>query len=164
MWWQAAAKGALAGVAGVAAMTAGEKLEQLVTGRPNSYVPGHTLERLLGLPERRDSERWLLNHAMHWGAGTMVGALRGVMAQAGLRGPRASLLHTAVRLTTDQTLENATGVGAPPQTWPRSEQVIDVAHKTVYGLVTGAVADALTDEELALRRRDPGSRVIRHAG
>lgn len=47
------------------------------------------------------------------------------------------------RLTSDQILENATGVGAPPSTWPRRELAIDVLHKTTYGLATGAVADAL---------------------
>ena len=86
-----------------------------------------------------------------------------VGAAVGLRGPRRHAAHR-VRLSFDQTLENATGVGAPPQTWPPSEQVIDVAHKAVYSFVTGAVADALTDEEQALRRRDPRSRVIRHSG
>ena len=40
---QAAARGAVAGLAGVAAMTAPEKLEQMVTGRPNSYVPARAL-------------------------------------------------------------------------------------------------------------------------
>jgi hypothetical protein len=44
----AAARGAALGLAGVALMTAGEKLEQSVTGRPNSYVPGRTLLTLLG--------------------------------------------------------------------------------------------------------------------
>jgi hypothetical protein len=47
-------------------------------------------------------------------------------------------------------LENATGVGAPPWTWPRNELVIDVLHKGVYSLVTGAVADRLVDAS-----RDP---------
>ncbi|HEV2074497.1 MAG TPA: hypothetical protein VGR29_12780 [Thermomicrobiales bacterium] len=54
-------RGMLAGVAGMAAMTAGEMLEQMVTHRPNSFVPAHTLERLLGLPRKRDSERLWLN-------------------------------------------------------------------------------------------------------
>jgi hypothetical protein len=143
MYARAARAAAAAGAVGVAVMTAGEKLEQLVTGRPNSYVPAHTLERLLGLPRRPDDERLGLNWAMHYGTGIAVGTLRGVMAAAGLRGPRASMLHAVVRLTTDQTLENATGVGAPPWTWPRDEKVIDVAHKAVYSLVTGAVADRL---------------------
>lgn len=138
-----ALEGALAGAAGVAVMTLGEKLEQSFTRRPDSYVPAHTLERLLGLRRKRDAQRWGLNHAMHWGTGILVGSLRGVMAEAGLRGPWASGMHAVVRLTTDQTLENATGVGAPPWTWPREELVIDLAHKAVYALATGVVADAL---------------------
>ena len=151
MWAAAMVRGAAAGAAGAAVMTAAEKLEQAVTGRPNSYVPAHTLERLLGLAERPDRDRWVLNHAMHWGTGIMVGMLRGVMAQAGLRGPQASAMHTVVRLTTDQTLENATGVGAPPWTWPRSERWIDTAHKAVYSLATGAVADRLLPNPVTQR-------------
>jgi hypothetical protein len=50
---KAAVAGLAAGAAGVAAMTLAEKLEQrFITGRPNSYVPAHTLERLLGLPHK----------------------------------------------------------------------------------------------------------------
>ena len=45
--------------------------------------------------------------------------MRGVMSAANLRGPFASLMHTNLRLSLDQTLENATVVGAPPWTWPR---------------------------------------------
>jgi hypothetical protein len=48
-------KGMLAGAGGVAVMTLGEKLEQRLTGRPDSFMPAHTLERLLGLRQRRDS-------------------------------------------------------------------------------------------------------------
>ncbi|MCZ9352540.1 hypothetical protein NGM36_22690 [Streptomyces mutabilis] len=58
-------------------------------------------------------------------------------------GPWSSAKFAVVRLTTDQILENATGVGAPPQTWPRRELVIDLLHKSVYAFATGAVADAL---------------------
>lgn len=137
----AAARGALAGLAGVAAMTLSEKAEQALTGRPNSYVPGRTMQALAG---RRTSDReqpLLWNHAMHWGTGATLGALRGVWAAVGLRGPKAHLAHTVVRLATDQTLENATGVGAPPHTWPVQEQVVDVTHKAVYAFVTGLLAE-----------------------
>jgi len=95
-------------------MTAAEKLEQLFTKRPNSYVPAHTLERLLGLPHRPDEERLWLNWAMHWGQGILLGAVRGLMAERGIRGPVGSFLFTNLRLLNDQTLENATGVGALP--------------------------------------------------
>jgi hypothetical protein len=65
------------------------------------------------------------------------------MANSGLRGPWSSAMFTVVRLTSDQILENATGAGAPPWTWPRRELVIDVLHKAVYAYTTGAVADLL---------------------
>jgi hypothetical protein len=146
--------GLLAGAAGVAAMTLAEKAEQAFTGRPNSYVPAHTLERLLGLPERPDSERLGLNWTMHWGQGIALGVARALMARQGVRGPVGSFLHLNLRLLNDQTLENATGVGAPPWTWPDDEQVIDLAHKAVYAFVTGAVADRLVRDPRPPRRHD----------
>ena len=135
-------KGVAAGLAGGAVMTAVEKAEQAVTGRPSSFVPGRTLAHLLGLPDR-DSDRLARNLAMHFGAAASAGVVRGAMSASNLRGPAASFLHTWIRLAADQTLENRTGVGAPPLTWPRKELVIDVAHKAVYAFATGAVADAL---------------------
>jgi hypothetical protein len=60
-------------------------------------------------------------------------------------------------------LENLTGAGAPPWTWPRDELAIDVSHKALYSLVTGAVCDALVGpapassaERPALGRRRKG--------
>ena len=157
---QAALKGALGGLAGVAVMTAGEKVEQRLTGRPNSYVPGRTLGNLLGLT-RPDENRFGRNMAMHYTTGVMLGALRGLMAAANLRGPYASLMHTPVRLSTDQLLENLTGVGAPPWTWPRDELLIDVLHKAVYSLATGAFVDALVSPmpTSSVRRAFPGRRL-----
>lgn len=139
----AAVKGLAAGLAGVAAMTLAEKIEQRFTRRPNSYMPARTLERLLGLEHRPDTERLGLNWAMHWGQGILLGAVRGLMAERGVRGPVGSFLFTNLRLLNDQTLENGTGVGALPWTWPVDEQVIDLTHKAIYGFVTGAVADWL---------------------
>ena len=127
-------------------MTLAEKLEQAVTKRPNSYVPAHTLEKLLGLPARPDHERLWMNWAMHWGQGIALGAARALMAERGIRGPMGSFLLLNLRLLNDQTLENATGVGAPPWTWPADEQVIDLVHKAIYAFATGAAADLLVND------------------
>lgn len=144
MMGRAALRGALAGLAGVAVMTLGEKAEQAVTGRPDSYVPARTLTALTTGRRLPGAARPpVRNHLMHWGTGAAVGALRGVWAASGLWGWRASVWHACIRLAVDQTLENATGVGAPPWTWSRRDQVVDVAHKAVYSLATGAVADRL---------------------
>ena len=156
MLGRAALRGALAGLVGVAVMTAGEKAEQALTGRPDSYVPARTLTALAtGRRLPGSSRPPVRNHLMHWGTGVAVGALRGLWAASGLRGWRASAWHTSIRLATDQTLENATGVGAPPWTWSRRDQVVDVGHKAVYAFVTGAVADRLVP--LAPDRRPDGT-------
>jgi hypothetical protein len=157
---KAALTGTAAGLVGAAAMAAAAKLEQLATHRPDSYVPGRTLARLARLADP-DSERWTRNMAMHYLAGASAGALRGVMSAANLRGPFASLMHTNLRLTFDQTLENATGVGAPPWTWPRDELLVDVTHKAAYAFVTGMLTDALVppSRSSSARRRRLGARL-----
>jgi hypothetical protein len=94
----AAARGAVAGLAGVAVMTAAEKAEQAVTGRPNSYVPARALLTLLGRRPRDDARAPVWNHAMHWGTGAVLGALRGVWSATGIRGSEATMTHTVVRL------------------------------------------------------------------
>ncbi|MBV9358899.1 MAG: hypothetical protein JO023_25615 [Chloroflexi bacterium] len=124
-------------------MTGAEKVEQLITGRPDSFVPAHTLERLLRLPEKPDQDRLVLNWAMHWGQGILLGAVRALMARSGLRGPVGSFVFMNLRLLNDQTLENLTGAGAPPWTWPVDEQAIDLLHKAVYAFATGLLADRL---------------------
>ncbi|GGO57885.1 hypothetical protein GCM10012287_54760 [Streptomyces daqingensis] len=137
--WQ----GLVAGTTGVVVMTLAEKIEQRVTGRPASHVPARTLERLTGMAERSGRQPVTVNWAMHYGQGALLGVLRSVMAHSGLRGPWASAKFAVVRVTNDQILENATGVGAPPQTWPRAELALDLLHKTVYAFATGLLADAL---------------------
>lgn len=147
MWTRAVVQGAVAGLAGAVVMTAAEKLEHRWTGRPDSYVPARTLRRLAGL---RDVEDVRSNLVMHLAQGALLGIVRGVMATAGLRGPWASGMFWVLRLTNDQILENATGVGAPPWTWPRDELLVDLAHKGVYAYSTGLIADLLA------ARRGPG--------
>lgn len=137
--WQ----GLVSGLAGVVAMTLGEKVEQRLTGRPSSHVPARVLERLTHLDEQPREQPRAVNWLMHLGQGALIGVLRSVMANVGMRGPWASAMFAVVRLTNDQILENATAVGAPPPSWPRSELAVDLLHKSVYALATGAVADAL---------------------
>lgn len=140
---RAAATGAAAGLAGAGLMVLGEKAEQAITHRPNSYVPARALLTLLGRHpgDREQPAGWA--SVMHYGTGAALGALRGVWAVTGIRGPHANAWHTVVRLAFDQTVENATGVGAPPASWPAGEQAVDVLHKAVYSVVTGVLADRL---------------------
>lgn len=144
--------GALAGLAGAGVMVVSEKAEQAFTHRPDSYVPARALLTMFGraAPDDRQPVAW--NLVMHFGTGAVLGALRGVWSVVGLRGPRANLAHTVTGLSTDQTIENTTGVGAPPRTWPVREQAVDLLHKGVYSFTTGALADRLLSSALQSER------------
>lgn len=149
---RAAALGAGAGLVGVAVMTAGEKVEQALTRRPSSYVPARALLGTIGRPAGESEQPAGWNHLMHWGTGALLGALRGVWSVTGMRGPVMNAWHTAARLAFDQTVENVSGAGAPPATWPVREQVVDVLHKAVYSAATGMVSDRLIPPRLQSRR------------
>ncbi|HEU0103899.1 MAG TPA: hypothetical protein VFR07_16400, partial [Mycobacteriales bacterium] len=66
---RAAAQGAALGLAGVAVMTVGEKAEQALTHRPDSYVPARTLLTLLGHRPAQHDRPLVWNHLMHYGTG-----------------------------------------------------------------------------------------------
>jgi hemerythrin superfamily protein len=120
---RAALSGTVAGVVGVAAMTASEKAAQTVTGRPSSSVPAG-------------------RRVVHWGRGALGGAARGLTARAGLRGAKGSLALAGARLAVDRALGSATGAGAPRWAWP-GELLVDVLHAALYAVTTGLVADRL---------------------
>lgn len=122
-------------------LTVSNKIEQFITHRPNSYVPGHTTGNLLGLP--RDRHPDILNHVHHWGMGVIVGPIRAIMSYYGIIGPVASMLFLPIRMAADQIVENAAGTSDLPWTWPINEQVIDMVHKGVYAFVAGYITDKL---------------------
>ena len=148
--------GMVAGLAGTTAMTVSEKLEQALTGRPSSFIPGHAVERMLALPTKPDKERRWMNWAAHWGLGTLGATWRGVMAEGGMRGPLASGIFLVFRIATDETMENVTGVGKPPWSWKKGLATIDVLHKAVYAFATGLVADQLASTPPPLAKRSGG--------
>lgn len=146
---QAVLKGALGGLAGAAIMTAGEKLEQRLTGRPSSNVPGRTIAHVLRLPRARE-DRFGRNMAMHYTTGLMLGAVRGVMSAANLRGPYASLLHAPIRLTTAQVLD-ATEMTAA-KSFLGNKAVDKLANPTALDILVSSAA-ALAGVTMVASRR-----------
>ena len=148
----AAGRGLLGGLAGAAAMTASQRLERAVTGRPASHVPGRTLLLLAGRHPTDDDRPAAATLAMVVGTSAALGALRGVWRATGLLRVRADVAQTLTRVIVDQTLENATGAGAPPRTWRRGEGVVEVVHAVVAAVATGAVVERLVEPVLESRR------------
>ena len=138
-------RGMIAGAVGTLAMTVSERLEMAVSGREASTVPGQVGAHLLPKQDpssSTDIER--LNTPVHWAHGITMGALRGFLDQAGLRGLPGSAAHFALLWGGDAALYRALGVADVPWRWDADELAPDLLHKAVYAAVTGVVYDALT--------------------
>ena len=141
---RAAARGMVAGAVGAVAMTLTQRLEMSLSGRAPSTVPGQVGASLLpGADPSTPADVARLNAPVHWGHGIAMGALHGVLDEAGLHGPAASAAHFALVWGGDAALYRALGIADVPWRWSPDELAADLLHKGVYAAVTGAVYDAI---------------------
>ncbi len=141
---RAAALGMVAGAVGTVAMTLTQRLEMSLSGRAPSTVPGQVGAHLLpGADPSAPADVARLNGPVHWGHGIAMGAVRGLLDVAGVRGPAASAVHFTLLWTGDATLYKALGIADAPWRWEADALATDVLHKGVYAAVTGTVYDAM---------------------
>ena len=141
---KALGRGMAAGAVGTLVMTASQGLEMMATGRPGSRVPGEVGAHLApgknpGSP--RDVAQ--SNTAVHWAHGIAMGALRGALDVAGVRGARASVTHFALVWGGDAALYRTLGIADAPWRWTSGDLTTDMFHKGIYAAATGATYDAL---------------------
>jgi hypothetical protein len=140
----AVGKGLFAGVAGTAAMTVSSTIEMKLRGRPASSAPAAAAATVLGVEPKGQSEEARFSSIVHWGYGTSWGAVRGLIAAAGLKGLRANAAHLGTVWSSEQAMLPALGVAPPFWEWGAKEVAIDAFHHLVYAGTTG-VAYALLD-------------------
>lgn len=138
---EAALVGLVAGLAGTMVLNVGYEVEQRLIDRPDATVPARTWQRLLGFGPKHDADGAASNRLFQWGVGAVAGAARGAMAQQGVRGPAAYLLHAVSCAVLDRSLEGAAGSAQPPGSWPLEKQLLDVVHKGIFALVSGKLVD-----------------------
>lgn len=145
-------RGMIAGAVGTIAMTVSERLEMAVTGREASEVPGEVGAHLLpGQDPDVPADVARLSGPVHWVHGIGMGAIRGVLNVAGLRGPEATAAHFALFWGGNAALYRTLNVADVPWRWSGNQLASDVLNKGVYAVVTGAVYDAMAG---AADRRD----------
>lgn len=136
--------GALSGLVGTAAMTAGQTAEMRVTGRQPSMVPGHVAAKLLRLAPKDDAALARVSIRMHWAHGMTQGIIRALIGRLGLRGPAAAGAHFALMWSSDVMLYKALGIAGWPWRWSAAELAPDVLHKGVYVVATNAAYERLS--------------------
>lgn len=139
----ALARGAAAGLAGGAVMTAFQTLVEMpLTRRGTSYAPANLVERLFGVrPRGRARDR--LNWVAHVGVGAGWGAGQAALAErTGLRGQRAVGAAFGLLYAGDVVANTALGLYAPRE-WSARDWAIDVTNKLVLAQAVGAADDVL---------------------
>lgn len=138
-------RGAVAGLAGTAVMTAFQTLVEMpATGRGESYAPAQFAERITPVRPAGDAGRRRLNYIAHFSLGLMWGTGYGLAAFAGWRGQRAANTVFAAVYASDVGLNTALGLYEPTK-WSKQDWVVDLIDKYVQAQATGAAFDYLLD-------------------
>lgn len=136
-------RGICSGLIGTAAMTASTTLEMKVRGRRASETPAEALCTLLGIEAVGEEEKARLSRLVHWGYGTSLGALRGLLGLGGLRGRRAMSTFFGVAWGGAAALLPALGVSRPITEWEDEQILTDAAHHLVYALAASLAYEYL---------------------
>jgi hypothetical protein len=125
----AVGRGLVAGAAATAAMTVASTAEMKLRGRAPSSAPADVAAKLLGV-EPRDETRF--GTIAHVTMGIGLGAARGLLDLAGLRGPAAAGAFFAIAWAPDLVVVPAAGAAEPPWRWGATEIAISAFHHLVY--------------------------------
>ncbi len=141
-----AARGAVAGLAGTAVMTAFQRaVEMPLTGRAGSEEPLRVVKQLTPFsPPRNPRRRRAVNYVVHFGIGAAWGAAHGLLASRwNSRGFASGVKVFAVLWPGDAVGNAALGVHDWPWRWSPRDAAVDVADKFVLAAATAVAFDRL---------------------
>ena len=137
-------KGLLAGLVGTAAMTVSSTLEARLRHRKPSSAPARATAKALGITSfENDIAQARFNDLSHWGYGTGLGVVRGLLDAAGLPPHAATAAHGAAVWGSALVVLPAWDIAPPAIFWAPREIAIDAFHHTVYAVATGIAYELL---------------------
>jgi hypothetical protein len=131
--------GLAAGVAGTAAMTLSQRLEQSFTHREGSTVPAQVGAKVMGSAPATEEGALQMGWAVHWSHGVTMGLVRGLLGLTPMSAGAASAVHFGALWGGDALLYRALGIDEMPWKWEKEGLVTDLGHKLVLSAVTSAV-------------------------
>ena len=134
----AVGRGLAAGMLGTAAMTVSSSLEAKLRDRGSSTTPAQAAGEVLGVEPRDEQGEQRFNQLAHWGYGTALGGIRGLIGIAGLTGTAATVAHLAAVWGGEQVVLPGLDVSSPTWKFGPEEFAIDGLHHVVYALGTAA--------------------------
>jgi hypothetical protein len=138
-----AARGLAAGFIGTAALTASQRIEMRITGRPPSDLPVQVASGVLGIRPRSPRARAAVGFATHWVNNTSSGLGRAALGATGLHGAPAVAGTFALYLGGGAVLFSRLGLAPPPWGRKPGALAVDVIHAAVYAVATNAAYERL---------------------
>jgi hypothetical protein len=138
-----AKRGLAAGFAGTVALTASQRLEMAITGRPPSELPAQVASGVLGI-DPTGRQRQLVATATHWFNNTSSGLPRAALGAAGVNGAPAVAGTMIAYLGGGAVLFSRLGLAPPPWRREPGALAVDVIHAAVYALATNAAYERLS--------------------
>jgi len=132
----AVGQGMLAGAVGTVAMTVSSTIDAKVRDRPASSAPADAAGTVLGVQPRDADGQARFSNVVHWSYGTSWGAVRGVIAAAGLHGTAATAAHFGSVWGSSLVMLPALGVAPPVWKQAIGETALDAFHHLVYAGAT----------------------------
>lgn len=142
-------RGALAGLAGTAAMTVSSTIEMKLRHRSASSAPATAAAKVLGIARfRSETSEERFGTLVHWGYGTGWGVFRGMLSAVGLSPKMAIVGHGAVMWGSEQAMLPALKVAPPLTQWGSKEISIDAWHHMVHVAATSIAYELLERREV----------------
>ncbi|REK11854.1 MAG: hypothetical protein DWQ40_11935 [Actinobacteria bacterium] len=138
--------GIVAGAAGTAALTLVQKIEMKITGRDSSTTPADTVDEVMGIAPDDDQKRERFSNLAHWGYGTALGAVRGLLGSTPLKSPIADVAFFAGVWGAPMIYLPALDITSPPTEWGLKQVAIDMGHHLVYAGTVAGIWYLLTKE------------------
>lgn len=130
-------KGVVSGLVGTAVLTVAQRIEMALSGREGSSAPAEAVEKVLDIEPRNEKAEERLSQLTHWAYGTSWGAVRGLLAGVGLKGPAATLTHFGLVWGSALGMLPALGVAPPPTEWGKEQVLKDAGFHALYAVATG---------------------------
>jgi hypothetical protein len=125
-------------------MTLSSTLEARLRHRAPSSAPARATAKALGITSfENDIAQARFSDLSHWGYGTSLGVVRGLLDAAGLPPRAATAAHGAAVWGGALVALPALDIAPPAVFWAPQEIAIDAFHHTVYAVATGIAYELL---------------------
>lgn len=143
----AVGKGLASGMVGTAVLTAAQMIEMKLSGREPSSAPADAVEKVLDLEPKSEEAEQRLAQLTHWAYGSGLGATRGLLSAAGLKGPAATLVHFGIVWGAALTMLPALGIAPPPTKWGKEQLAKDAGFHALFAVATSLAYEYLDRHE-----------------